>query len=190
MPAQRAYDGNALARPSSRHQGGLKPMVKFEISTHINRPVAEVFKYMSDPTKLPEWNSVVEEATPSETPVRVGTKIQVRARFLGRKIDSPSVVTEYEVNKRYTNKSERPFALTITNTFETEGGGTKVGAIFDGDAAGFFKLDEWFKHEAIRQWRRTSGRGRDCTERRSQLEEQAGEAPKEQLLVLAHGVEP
>ncbi len=117
-------------------------MVKFEIFTHINRPVAEVFKYMSDPTKLPEWNSVVEEATPSETPVRVGTKIQVRARFLGRKIDSPSVVTEYEVNKRYTNKSERPFALTITNTFETEGGGTKVVAIFDGDAAGFFKLAE------------------------------------------------
>src|SRR5256885_858063 len=84
MTGQRAYDGNALARPCSRHQGGLKPMVKFEISTHINRPVAEVFKYMSDPTKLPEWNSVVEEATPSEAPVRVGTKIQVRARFLAR----------------------------------------------------------------------------------------------------------
>src|SRR2546425_7582617 len=133
MPAQRAYDGNALACPCSRHQGGLKPMVKFEISTHINRPVAEVFKYMSDPTKLPEWNSVVEEATPSETPVRVGTKIQTRARFLGRKIDSPTVVSEYELNKRYTNKSEKPFPLTITNTFEAEGGGTKVVAIFEGE---------------------------------------------------------
>jgi len=117
-------------------------MVKFEISTHINRPVAEVFKYLADPTKLPEWNSVVEEATPSETPVRVGTKIQTRARFLGRKIDSPTVVSEFELNKRYTSKSEKPFPLTITNTFEAEGGGTKVVAIFDGEPGGFFKVGE------------------------------------------------
>jgi uncharacterized protein YndB with AHSA1/START domain len=117
-------------------------MVKFEITTHINRPVAEVFKYLADPTKLPEWNSIVEEATPSETPVRVGTKIQTRARFLGRKIDSPTVVSEYELNKRYANKSEKPFPLTITNTFEAEGGGTKVVAIFDGEPGGFFKVGE------------------------------------------------
>lgn len=117
-------------------------MVKFEISTHINRPLAEVFKYMSDPTKLPEWNAVVEEATPSETPVRLGTKIQTRARFLGRKIESPTVVTEYDLNKRYTTRSEKPFALTITTAFEAEGSGTKVLAVFDGEPGGFFKVGE------------------------------------------------
>ncbi len=117
-------------------------MVKFVISTHINRPVAEVFKYMADPTKLPEWNSIVEEATPSETPVRAGTKVQTRARFLGRKIESPSVVSEYELNKRFTQKSEKPFPLAISNTFESEGDGTKVVAVFDGDPGGFFKLGE------------------------------------------------
>src|SRR2546429_9906808 len=42
----------------------------------------------------------------------------------------------------------------------------------------------------FRHWRRASGRGRDCAERRPQLEEQAGEAPKERLVVLAQGVEP
>src|SRR2546426_2099433 len=117
MPAQRAYDGNALARPSSRHQGGLKPMVKFEISTHVNRPVAEVFKYMDDPTKLPEWNSIVEEATPSETPVRVGTRVRSRARFLGRKIDSTFDVIEHEPNKRFVQKTDKPFSFKLTNTF-------------------------------------------------------------------------
>jgi uncharacterized protein YndB with AHSA1/START domain len=117
-------------------------MVKFEISTHINRPVADVFKYLSDPAKLPEWNSIVEEATPSETPVRLGTKIQTRARFLGRKIDSPTLVSEYELNKRYTNKSEKPFPLTITNIFEAESGGTKLTAQFEGEPGGFFKIGE------------------------------------------------
>src|SRR5438105_13928849 len=115
-------------------------MVKFEISTHINRPVAEVFKYMADPTKLPEWNSIVEEATPSETPVRAGTKVQTRARFLGRKIESPSVVSEYELNKRFTQKSEKRLPHAISNTFESESGGTKLVAVFDGDPGALCNL--------------------------------------------------
>src|SRR3981081_1119311 len=101
-------------------------MVKFEISTHINRPVADVFKYMADPTKLPEWNSIVEEAVPSETPIRMGTKIQTRARFLGRKIEPTVEVTEYELNKRFAQKGDKPFPLKISNLLEAEGGGTKV----------------------------------------------------------------
>ena len=117
-------------------------MVKFEITTHINRPVAEVFKYMADPTKLPEWNSIVEEAVPSETPVRMGTKIQTRARFLGRKIESTAEVTEYQLNKRFGQKGDKPFPLEISNSFEAEGDGTKVVAVFDGDPSGFFKLGE------------------------------------------------
>jgi uncharacterized protein YndB with AHSA1/START domain len=117
-------------------------MVKFEISTHINRPVAEVFKYMTDPTKLPEWNTAVEEATPSETPVKLGTKVAVKVRFLGRKFDSPSVVSEYELNKRFANKADKPFPTTISNTFEAEGGGTKVVGIFDAEPGGFFKIGE------------------------------------------------
>jgi uncharacterized protein YndB with AHSA1/START domain len=117
-------------------------MVKFEISTHVNRPVADVFKYMADPAKLPEWNNVVEEATPSETPVRVGTKIETHARFLGRKIETTAVVTEYELNKRYTSKSEKPFQLSITTITEADGGGTKLTAVFDGEPGGFFKIGE------------------------------------------------
>ena len=48
-------------------------MVKAEISLHVNRPVAEVFTYLSDPTRMLEWNSTLEEATASETPIKVGT---------------------------------------------------------------------------------------------------------------------
>jgi len=51
-------------------------------------------------------------------------------------------VSEYELNKRFTQKSEKPFPLAISNTFESEGDGTKVVAVFDGDPGGFFKLGE------------------------------------------------
>lgn len=117
-------------------------MVKFEISVHINRPVADVFKYMADLTKVPEWNAIVEEAKPSETPIKVGTKVETRARFLGRKIESTSEITQFELNKRFTQKSEKPFPLSIATAVEAEGGGTKLVATFEGEPGGFFRIGE------------------------------------------------
>lgn len=117
-------------------------MVRVETSVHIDRPVAEVFTYMADPTKWPEWNSIVEESTPSETPLRVGTKIHQRAKFLGRKIEATFEVLEHEPNKRLVNKTDKPFLTKISTTFEPEGGGTRVVAVIEGEPGGFFKLGE------------------------------------------------
>jgi uncharacterized protein YndB with AHSA1/START domain len=117
-------------------------MIKFEISLHINRPVAEVFKYMNDPTKMPEWNSTIEEATPSETPVKVGTRVRSRLRMLGRKIEGTYEVVELEPNKRVVNKSDEPFPLKVINTFEAENGGTRLVSAAEGELGGFFKLSE------------------------------------------------
>ena len=98
--------------------------------------------YMDDPTKLPEWNSIVKESKPSETPVRVGTKIQSRARFLGRKIESTFEVMEHEPNERFVSKTEKPFPFKQTLNFVAEGGATRVVGAFEGDPGGFFKLGE------------------------------------------------
>lgn len=117
-------------------------MVKSETSVHINRPVAVVFKYLSDPTKLPEWASMFDEATPSETPVRVGTKIQTRSKFLGRTMESTFDVIEYEPNKRFVTKTDKPFPLKRIDTYESEGDGTKVAVVLEGDPGGFFRLAE------------------------------------------------
>lgn len=35
-------------------------MIAFETSTRINRPIEEVFSYVSDPLNLPHWNSAVQ----------------------------------------------------------------------------------------------------------------------------------
>jgi uncharacterized protein YndB with AHSA1/START domain len=117
-------------------------MVKVEISLHINRPVAEVFKYMNDPTKMPEWNSTIEEATPSETPVKVGTRIRSRLRMLGRKIEGTYEVVELEPNKRVVNKSDEPFPWKAIMTFQAENGGTRLVSAAEGELGGFFKLSE------------------------------------------------
>jgi len=117
-------------------------MVKVEISLHINRPVADVFKYMNDPTRMPEWNSTIEEATPSETPVKVGTRVRSRLRMLGRKIEGTYEVVELEPNKRVVNKSDEPFPWKAIITFQSENGGTRLVSAAEGELGGFFKLSE------------------------------------------------
>ena len=117
-------------------------MVKVEISLHINRPVAEVFKYLNDPTKMPEWNSTIEKATPSETPVKVGTRIRSRVRMLGRTIEATYEVVELEPNKRVVNKSDEPFPWKAIITFQSESGGTRLVSAAEGELGGFFKLSE------------------------------------------------
>ena len=117
-------------------------MVKFEVAVEINRPIGEVFAYLDDPTKMPEWNSLVEEARPSETPVRRGTTISTRARVLGRKIESTLEVVEHVPNETVVQRMDKPFPFTITNVFEAAGKGTRVKTVFEGEPGGFFKLGE------------------------------------------------
>ena len=117
-------------------------MVKFEISLHVNRPVAEVFRYLNDPTKISEWNTTFEEAIPSETPVKVGTRIRTRGRMLGRKIEGTYEVVEHEPNKRVVNKSDEPFPWKAIITFQAENGGTRLVSAAEGELGGFFKLSE------------------------------------------------
>ena len=117
-------------------------MMKFEISVHVNRPVAEVFQYLNDPTKMPEWNATIEEATPSETPIKVGTHIRTRGRILGRKIEGTVEVVEYEPNKRVVQKSDEPFSWKAINTFQADNGGTRLVSACEGESHGFLKLSE------------------------------------------------
>ena len=87
-------------------------MIRFEISTEIKRPLGEVFAYVDDPSNLAKWNSIVEESRASEMPVRRGTRITTRARFLGRHVDSISEVTEHVPNQKFVQKSDKPYIAT------------------------------------------------------------------------------
>ena len=116
-------------------------MVNVEIPVTIDRPVEEVFAYLSDVTKIPEWNSLVDEAIGSEPPMRVGSTTQLKIRLLGRRIEADQVVTELEPNRRAVIKTGGPVSVTDTWTFEALGANqTRVTYATVGDTKGFFKL--------------------------------------------------
>jgi uncharacterized membrane protein len=116
-------------------------MVKAELSTTIKRPVEEVFAVMSDLSKNPKWISAVNETTKtSDGPIGVGTTWHSVARFLGRRMESDTVCTEFEVDRTFTYEATTPFPLTAAFTFESVAGGTRVEQVVDAEPGGFFKL--------------------------------------------------
>jgi len=119
-------------------------MAKLEISITINRPIEEVFAFMSDPENQLLWRSgLVEIEQTSEGPIGMGTTYREVMQFLGRRIENTGEIAEYELNKRNTVKTTSgPVPMEITSTFQPVEGGTEVTYGIDAELSGFFRLAE------------------------------------------------
>ena len=119
-------------------------MAQMEISATIKRPVEDVWAVISNVENNPKWSSAALEAKQtSPGPIGVGTTARFVGKFLGRRIESESVVTEFEANRKYSFESKSgPFPIKGSNTVEQIEGGTRVTATFDVEPGGFFKLAE------------------------------------------------
>jgi len=116
-------------------------MASFEIPVEIDRPVEEVFAYFTDVARIPEWNSMVLEVTPSARPIKIGTTATIRMRMLGRTIEATQEVLEYETNRKVVVRTPAPLAVTDTFTFEPLASGrTRLTYGSVGTTSGFFKL--------------------------------------------------
>lgn len=77
-------------------------MTKIEHSVLINRPVDEVFGFVTDFERLPQCAAeVVEVGKASTRPMDVGTTFAAAVRFLGRRIESVHEITEYEPKRKF-----------------------------------------------------------------------------------------
>jgi carbon monoxide dehydrogenase subunit G len=119
-------------------------MNEFEIVTTIARPVEDVWTFLDDVKRVPEWDpSVTEVRRTSDGPFGVGGTDVYVGRFLGRHFESSSECTEYVVNRRFASKTTSgPFYLAIETTLDPVDGGTRVTQRYRGESRGFFKLAE------------------------------------------------
>jgi hypothetical protein len=72
----------------------------------INRPVGEVFHFMTEAGNIFKWSRATEEVrqlTPD--PLGVGSKYLIVSRFLGAQIPLDIEVTEFELNKRVASRA-------------------------------------------------------------------------------------
>jgi len=98
----------------------------FEITLEIARPPADVFAYLTDVSKLPEWQSSAAEAE-IDGAVRKGARIRERRRFLGRDVRNELEVTRYEPPERFELSSRSaPVSFTIDHALVPAERGTRL----------------------------------------------------------------
>ena len=120
-------------------------MITTEIDITIERQSDEVFALLSDFSRNPEWQNGMQSCEwTSEPPLRVGSTYDQRAGFLGKEILSSFQVVEYEEGRRVKATTvSGSFPITFTRWVEPTGDrSTRVRALIEGDASGFFRLME------------------------------------------------
>lgn len=118
-------------------------MIQVEKSVVINKPVAEVFQYVSNGATAPKWQGGVEAIIPEGPPNVVGSKYTEVRKFMGQEMKSTLEITAFEQNARWAAKVLKgPVPYQVTVTFEPSAGGTKMTTRVEGEPTGFFKVAE------------------------------------------------
>lgn len=119
-------------------------MINLDLSTLIDRPVSDVFAFVSNLNNMSKWNSAVvslEQVTPGD--IGVGTKFKSVGEMMGRRIEGEVQVTSYEPDhKTGFQMNAGPMQMNINISFKPVGTGTKVSLNAQGNPTGVFKLAE------------------------------------------------
>jgi uncharacterized protein YndB with AHSA1/START domain len=119
-------------------------MSELEHAVLIDRPVAEVHAFVTDPANDPSWMPfAVETAVMTDGPVRVGTRVRQSNRFLGRRFDTIFEVTELQPARRGAIRFlAGPVWGTGVYLLEPAGDGTRLVVEMDIEAHRFFGMAE------------------------------------------------
>jgi uncharacterized membrane protein len=91
--------------------------MRVEESVEINRPLEEVFNYVSDMGNYPEWMAhalEVRKDTPSAP--QQSARFVVAIKSVGRRFETPYERTPYERDRRYTDRAVGGLSLTSGGT--------------------------------------------------------------------------
>ncbi len=128
--------------------------VDVQVETEIRRPPAEVAAYAGDPTHAPQWYVNIREVTwLTEPPVRVGSRMDFVARFLGRRLAYTYEVVEQVPGERLVMRTaDGPFPMETTYTWEPVGdGATRMTLRNRGTPSGFAGLAAPVLERAMRR---------------------------------------
>ncbi len=119
-------------------------MKKLETTITINRPIEEVFAYVTDLRNNIQWmTGVIAAEMTSPGPVKVGATYKFDIKTMGMKMETSGEVTAYEPPKKYAWKATSgPFPMSGGTTFESVEGGTRVTDVIEAEPGGFFKIAE------------------------------------------------
>src|SRR3990172_11232505 len=110
-------------------------MPRLQASTTINRPIEEVFAYVTDLRNNMQWmTGVIAAQMDVDGPIMVGSTYTFNMKTMGMKLETKGVVTAYESPKTYAWKATSgPFPMSGSTSFESTDGGTRVTDTIDAE---------------------------------------------------------
>jgi uncharacterized membrane protein len=119
-------------------------MITFDLGILIDRPVENVFAFISNPMNLPKWQSMVAKVEPAFSgPVGIGSKYKIQSEVMGRKMEGVMEITDFIPSEKFGFKNVAgPVQVQAVVTFKPAGTGTRLNLNGQGEPGGVFKLAE------------------------------------------------
>lgn len=120
----------------------------------IDRPCPEVAAFAADPSHAPTWYANIDSVEwLTDPPVRIGSRLAFRARFLGRRLAYTYEIVELIPGQRLVMRTAQgPFPMETTYTWRPEGARrTRMTLRNRGEPAGFSTLAAPFLARAMRR---------------------------------------
>ena len=127
-------------------------MIHHEVAIHLDHPVEQVFAFLADTRNLPAWQSdLIEIEQLTAGPLRAGTQVREVRRQGPRQAENRAEVQVFEPNKRFTLKTTTQPPVTVSYSFETHQGGTRLTYEFVMLTSGLMRLLEPLISGAIKK---------------------------------------
>jgi uncharacterized protein YndB with AHSA1/START domain len=122
-------------------------VIEVEHTLEIDRPVGEVFDYLTDVSRLPEWQASAETAELEGT-LAEGARIREVRTFMGRRASSTLEVTEYDPPRRFSlHVVEGPIEYAVEHALEAVDDRTRITFVGRGETRRVPRL----MHGAVRR---------------------------------------
>jgi uncharacterized protein YndB with AHSA1/START domain len=124
-------------------------VIEVEHTLEIGRSAESVFEYLTDVSRLPEWQSSAESAA-LEGELREGALVREVRTFMGRRAASTLEVTEYEPPRRFSLRVvDGPIRYSVEHALEPVDGRTRITFVGRGEARGVPRLMQGAVRRAV-----------------------------------------
>jgi len=118
-------------------------MIKVEKSVTIQRPVEDVFNYITAEGNYATWQAGVADVINADARNTVGAQFTEVRKFMGQEMRTTLQITAFEPNAKWAAKVVKgPVQYEVTVTLNASDGGTNFTTHIEGEPKGFFKIAE------------------------------------------------